>query len=236
MANNANPRADVAGMVAGTKVVAPRSSALDPRNATLVQPFKRLVEEGFITSLSVTFTPNGFTASGVPDARVAAVEGSGLTTGTAAALGLILSAADKGNLIPKKTKGKTSGKAQVQPLPLKTLVSKDFEGTTDEQLLARMRVVASDSNGGTLIGRVRSAGRYVASVTLSYQDWWNRADANDRALSLCQHKELVKLTDAQKQRLRGKPCPFRGTAEFLVSTESAAGAPSTAGGDDDGEA
>jgi hypothetical protein len=44
------------------------------------------------------------------------------------------------------------------------------------------------------------------------------------------------LTDAQKQRLRGKPCPFRGTAEFLVSTESAAGAPSTAGGDDEGEA
>jgi hypothetical protein len=195
-----------------------------------------LVEEGFITSLVVTFTPNGFSAEGVPDARVSGVEGSGLTTGQPSPLGQILSAADKGNLIPKKTKGKTSGKAQVQPLPLKTLVAKDFEGTTDEQLLARMRVVASDSNGGTLIGRVRSAGRYVASVTLSYQDWWNRANANDRALSLCQHKELVKLTDAQKQRLRGKPCPFRGTAEFLVSTESAAGAPSTAGGDDDGEA
>jgi len=233
MAAIINSRVDGNSSTNGTKVIAPRSNALDPRNAMLVQPFKRMVEEGFITELVVRFTPNGFTAEGVPDARVSGVEGSGLTAGVPAALGQILSAADKGNLVPKKTKGKTSGKAQVQPLPLKTLVSKDFDGTTDEQLMARMRVVASDSNGGTLIGRVRSAGRYLADVTLTYQEWWARANANDRALSLCQHKELVKLTDAQKNRLRNLPCPFRGTAEFLVSTESAPDAQSAAGDDDD---
>jgi hypothetical protein len=201
-----------------------KATALDPRNGTLVQPFKRLVEEGFLTELVATFTPSGFTALGVPDTRLAGVEDSGLTAGVAAPLGIISAAADKGNLIPKRgDKKKASGKAAVQPAPLKTLTIKDFEGTTDEQLMARMRIVAAEGNGGTLIGRVRSAGRYLSPVTLSYQEWWERANPSDRALSLCQRKELSKLTDAHKQRLRGAPCPFRGTAEFHVAQESANG-------------
>jgi hypothetical protein len=221
MSQTANPQ--VAGMSNdGGKFVVPRNNALDPRNATLVQPFKRLVEEGFITELLVKFTPNGYSAEGVPDTRVCGVVDSGLTAGESAPLGKILAAVERGNLAPKKSKDKKSSgnKAQTQPLPLKTLVTKDFEGTTTEQLFARARIVASDSNGGTLIGRVRSAGRYVADVTLSYQEWWGRANVNDRALSLCQHKELVKLTDVHKERLRGMPCPFRGDAEFLVAQES----------------
>lgn len=218
--NAGNPNVDVATSRSGT--VIPRNTALDPRNASLVQPFKRLVDEGFITELNVVFTPSGFTATGKPDSRISAVEGSGLTTGTPAALGIIAAAADKGNLIPKKqgnVKKNATNKVDAQPLPLKTLVPKDFEGT-DAELIARMRIVAAEGNGGTLIGRVRSAGRYMADVTLSYQDWWARAGAKDRALSLCQHKMLAKLSDEMIARLDGKPCPFRGTAQFIVSEEA----------------
>jgi hypothetical protein len=206
------------------KVIVPRSNALDPRSGTLVQPFKRLVEEGFILELKVTFTPNGYSASGKPDARLAAVPNSGLTQGQDAPVGKLTAAADSGNLIPKKgTKVKSKATGSVaQPLPLKTLTKKDFEGTTDEQLIARMHVVASDEHGGTLIGRVRSAGRYLPDVSMSYQDWWAGANINDRALSLCQKKELAKLSQEDKVRLRGKQCPFRGTAEFLVGTASTA--------------
>jgi hypothetical protein len=180
-----------------------------------------LVEEGFITELTVVFTPSGFKAEGLPDARLVGVTDSGLVLGQRSPLGMIASAADKGNLIPLKKKSgskKTGANDVSNPLPKKTLVKADFEGT-DEALFARAKVVASAENGGTLVGRVRSAGKFNGKVTISYQKWWETATVDDRALSLCQSKELAGLTRAHILRLRGMQCPFRGTTEFHVSSD-----------------
>lgn len=192
--------------------------ALDPKNALLVQPFKRLVEEGFITELTVRFTPSGFHAEGVPDARVAGVDGSGLTTGVAAPLGLISAAADKGNLIPRKQKknGKTGGSAPAQPLPAKSLTKEDL-GKSDAEFLSRARAVATSCGAG-LVGRARTNGLFDGSVTTSFQDWWAQSSATARAQTLftkryfdeCDREHVIR-------RMRSLECPFRGTAEFAVS-------------------
>jgi len=205
----------------GNKPVVARNTALDPRNPSLVQPYKRLVDEGFITRLRVEFSPSGFTAEGVPDARMIAVPESNLMVGTAYPLGTLIAIADKGNLVPKKQKNKAAGGSaeRAQPLPKKTLTLRDFDGTTNQQLLARAAVVASADSAGTLVGRVRSANKFTANVTTSFHDWWAAADVDSRATALCQSKELAKLTDVHKARLATMPCPFRGNAEFVVADE-----------------
>jgi len=69
------------------------------------------------------------------------------------------------------------------------------------------------------VGRVRSAGRFNGTETQSYQDWWAESDPRQRATSLCQGRHLTTLTVEDMRQLGTLQCPFRGTAEFTVSTE-----------------
>jgi len=188
--------------------------AFDPKAPALVQPYRRLVEEGFIVKLTVEFTPMGVNISGVPDARVASVTDSGLTAGAPAALGLILAAADKGNLVPKAGKKSTGPKAQ--PLPEKSLDKKDFEGSQAE-LLARARRVAQACGDKTLVGRVRTANAFDGKVTTSFADWWASADAKKRSAALMVPSKAKDLTEADLAKLTNLECPFRGSAEFVVA-------------------
>jgi hypothetical protein len=192
----------------------PRGTALDPRIPSLVQPFKRLVEEGYITELVVKFTPSGTTSLGKPDQRMVDVDKSGLVIDQAYPLGLLLAVSDKGNLVPVKGKKKTAAQA-AQPLPEKTL-TKDDLGKTPDELLARARAVANKSGGATLVGRVRSANRFGGSATISFENWWKTADAVSRASSLMTTKKLAELDQAQIDKFGSLQCPFRGTAEFTV--------------------
>lgn len=190
---------------------------LDPQNPSLVQPFKRLVEEGFILELVVKFTPSGFAAYGKPDARMIAVEGSGLVRGQEHPLGQLKAVADKGNLIPVKGKSK-GNKQEAQPLPKKSLCKRDFEGT-DAELLARARAVAGEVGGSTLVGRVRSAQLFDGKVTTSFESWWRDATPDARSAALFQKKQLDELDEADLARFNNMQCPFRGPAQFVVADE-----------------
>lgn len=191
-------------------------AALDPTNPALTQPWKRLVDEGFITELIVTFTPTGQTVLGKPDKRVCDVEGSGLKEGGSFPVGMIKAAADKGNLIPLRGKNKTGGSPSGTPLPAKSLVKGDFAGS-DAELLGRARKVAQACGGQTLVGRVRSAGAFNGEVTTSFQDWWQSAKPIEKSKALVQPRHLTGLEKADIDRLAKLECPFRGTADFVVA-------------------
>lgn len=209
------------GNNAEKKPATPRGvSAFDPRAPALTQPYKRLVEEGFITSLTVIFTPNGVSMTAIPDARLAAVESSGLTADQAAPLGMCLAASDKGNLIPrrdnksKKTKGGTSKPA----LPEKSLCKRDFEGT-DPELYARAQAVCTATGGAPLVGRVRSAGAFDGTVSTSFENWWKGANVEQRLSAVIIPSRAKELTTEEKARLGNMRCPFRGNAGFVVAEE-----------------
>jgi len=199
----------------------PRESSLDPRRPGLVQPFKRMVEDG-LAKITVEFTQLGFQATGVPEKKMVDLTDSGLEVGKVYPVLQLLKIAEGAGLLERdqKTKKKTGGKAE-QPLPSKSLCVRDFEGTTREQLMSRATAVCNNANGGTLTGRARQAGSFNGTVTTTFQDWWAGATARQRATALCQAKDLAQLTDAHVNRLAGPmPCPFRGTASFLVSQEN----------------
>jgi hypothetical protein len=208
-----------------TKKPAPlRANALDPRAPLLTQPFKRLVEEGFLVKLSVEFTPNGVTTSGVPDARMIAVEGSGLVKDQAYPLGQLAAIADNGNLIPVKGKTKSGAKAPTQPLPEKSLTKEDFNKTSAE-LFARAKAVAQKCTGSTLVGRVRSSNAFNGSATISFQNWWKTAKPAQRAIALTAHKQRMELSPEDVAKLADLQCPFLGPAEFTVAKDDDGKAP-----------
>jgi len=193
--------------------------ALDPLAPVLGQPWKRLVEEGFITELVVKFTSSGVQAQGKPDDRVCKVEGTGLKVGEFSPLGMIKAAADKGNLIPRRqTKNGPSGSVPGTPLPAKTLVKSDFGGT-DAELLGRARKVAQACGGQTLVGRVRSSNAFDGKVTTSFSDWWASASAEKRVKALVQPRHMGELSKEDTVRLANLECPFRGTADFVVADD-----------------
>jgi len=210
------------GNASGARAAVAQRSALDPRVPVLVQPFKRLVEEGFITELTVTFTPMGTECKGKADSRLAAVEGSGLDTTTHYPVGRLAAAAEKGQLALPPKRGKKGAKSgPAENLPTKSLCKKDFENTTPEKLQARINEIAASAGGGPLVGRVRSANMFTGTQTTSYGDWWASANGAARAASLAQKRHFDTFSDEEKNALRRLQCPFRGTAEFAVSAEAA---------------
>lgn len=196
-------------------------NALDPRAPLLVQPFKRLIEEGYIKELTVSFTPLGTEVKGKASKTLVDVEGSGLNEVDYFPVGRLAAVAERGNLAPAPgKKKKNAGAVQAVQLPAKSLCKEDFaEGKSPQHLQQRANAVANAAGGGPLVGRVRSAGRFTATETISYQQWWQTASVADRALSLCQGRHLATLSDAEKGKLGGLQCPFRGTAEFAVAAE-----------------
>jgi hypothetical protein len=196
-------------------------NAFDPRNPSLVQPFKRLVDEGFISELVAKWTPMGIISYGKAAQKLADVEDSGLNTTDEYPLAILARVAEKGDVIPRPGKAKKTGGTPQQALPAKSLCKEDLKPEkTAASIQARANAVARASGGAPLVGRVRSKNRFLGHSTTSYQDWWETASADDRALSLCQGKHYASLTDEEKAKLAGLQCPFRGTLEFTVAEEA----------------
>jgi hypothetical protein len=217
MADNVN-QTRAGGNASGVRANQSRA-ALDPRAPVLVQPFKRLVEEGLITELSVVFTPMGVTVKGKASKAMCDVEGSGLNQTDFFPVGKLAAVADKGKLAPPPSKKKKGAAAPAEASrPSKSLCKEDFAGNP-QQLQQRANAVAQAAGGSSLVGRVRSAGHFTGTETVSYQTWWETATAEQRAHSLCQGRHLAGLTEEEKAKLTALRCPFRGTAEFTVRAQ-----------------
>jgi len=193
--------------------------ALDPSVPVLVQPYKGLVEQGIIDSITVVFSSLGTQVSGKASQRLADVKDSGLNTTDSFPVARLMSIAEAGELFTRPGKGKKTGSSgpAIQK-PSKSLVPEDLDGSLNAAALQqRINEIARSCGGGPLVGRVRSEGRFEGTATTSYRDWWEAANSSDRALSLSEGKRRALLTDEMKARLNGLQCPFRGTLEFVVS-------------------
>lgn len=195
-----------------------RAAALDPRAPLLVQPFKRLVEEGFILELKVVWTPTTVTVEGEPDDRLIAVAGSGLQKGQKYAIAKLSSIADDGDLIPTKGKKSKNDKNPSQPDPKKSLCAKDLD-LDFAGFVARAQAVAKNCSGPTLVGRVRSAELFEGRITTKFSDWWEKAEPGPRCTSLTLEKYRKEMSGHSNglKYFADLKCPFRGTAEFVVT-------------------
>jgi len=208
------------GSAAGGSGPKPRP-ALDPRVPVLVQPFKGLVESGVIVEISVVFGSMGTEVKGKASKRLADVANSGINTTDYFPVVRLLEVAEMGDspILVKPTKKRSSGATAGPAKPARSLCKDDFSLAAPE-LQRRANEIARACGGGPLTGRVRSAGRFEGTATTSYQDWWNGASVDDRALSLSEGKRLGAFTPEEKALLAGLQCPFRGTLEFRVSEEA----------------
>jgi len=195
--------------------------ALDPRVPVLVQPFMGRVEIGVITELSVKFSSMGTEVKGKASQRLVDVEKSGLNTTDFFPVGRLLEVAEMGEDPVLKRPGKkgnkgAGGPAQVKPA--RSLCKEDFT-LAPAALQQRANEIARACGGGPLVGRVRSAGRFDGTETVSYREWWDSAGAELRALSLSEGKRFNTFTPEEMGVLTGLQCPFRGTLEFTVKEE-----------------
>jgi hypothetical protein len=178
-----------------------------------------LVEEGFIVELKVIFTPVGVNATGKADARMIAVEDSGLVKDQEYPLGKLSAIADQGDLIPVKGKKKKNSTPE-QPPPTKSLWKGDWAVKDSSEFEARAKAVASTCGGATLVGRVRSENLFGGKATISFQKWWETATPKARAVSLTLKKYRDELDEPMINSFKNLQCPFRGTAEFVVSANT----------------
>lgn len=199
--------------------------AFDPAHPALVQPWKRLVEEGFIVKLNVEFTPFGVNLSGQPGPALCALQGGVFASGVDYPLGVLESACAKHGFGARQKTVSRKTVASAGPsvvLPLKSLCKSDFDGKTATQLAVRAAAVAEACGGNTLTGRVRSAGLFSGSETTSFQSWWQTAPVASRLVALTDGHRRKQIEEAglAVDAVGQIQCPFRGDAVFVVSARA----------------
>jgi hypothetical protein len=90
--------------------------------------------------------------------------------------------------------------------PTDSLVDEDFRRTDDKDFAARATVVAHRLGSANAISRITTTmGNHGSFETLS--DWWDHADADDRAALLTKKKKFS--GKCSTSRLLALACPFR---------------------------
>jgi len=213
MANVNNNQNNVGRETQGPK--APKApTALNPLIPSLTQPAKSLVEKGYISQISVIFSPTGTVVKGKPGVKL---QDAQFVANTDYGVGELIERARALGLVGAKVKKTTA--AQAQPLPAKSLCARDFAEDKIPALQARCNAVASACGGGPLVGRVRSASRFTENQTTAYRTWWGTASPADRLLSLTDNRNRQGITPGQIDALGSIQCPFRGTLDFVVSQD-----------------
>lgn len=194
--------------------------ALNPLRPLLAQPYARLVQEGHICEISAVFSPFGCTVKG--KAGPTLVGKDGLAEGQEYPLGTLLASATKHH-VGERVRGKTSkAQASKEPaLPAKSLCDRDFAEGKEGELSVRAEAVAEAAKGGALVGRVRAAGKFLATQTLTFQQWWALAPGEDRLFALTEARYRKNLPPGAAASVGQLRCPFRGDAVFRVSEEIA---------------
>jgi hypothetical protein len=200
-----------------------RTAAVDPRNPLLVQPYKRLVDEGFVTSLTIKFTPMGVSSMCQVDSRVVSA-GSGLALGTDYPVAMIARLADEGNLIPKRGSKRGAKGPKAAQLPKKSLCKEDFSDSAT--LKKRAEEVTAACGSGGLVGRIGSAG-LLPEKTVLFDQWWAVAAPVDRLVLLTtkDHREVITKNVGQAKAgpmLRALGCPFQDSLEVRVAAATPA--------------
>jgi hypothetical protein len=207
-----------------------KASAFDPRAPLLVQPFKRLVEEGFISRMTTVWTPTGVETKVQIDERVAAADTT-FKVGVDYPAARIARLAEEKDLVPKKGK-KVASQKPVSLLPKKSLCEEDFVGS-GSNLASRAKDVASAIGGPALAGRIMSLKDIrTPEGVLTFQDWWKLSSPAERYILLTDGVRRAKLdkNSSVLPALAALSCPFLDSLEFgkeKSEEEGAEAGPST---------
>jgi len=194
----------------------PPPPALNPESCALVQPYKDFIGRGFLSQLTVRFTPMGITVS---CSVASSLLRSGETLETLIPLGDAKNRIiEKGLWSPGKPGGKKSGEtSNVNALPKKSLCKDDFK-ENDDAVKARAIAVAAAIGDTTARGRIGSLDLMIEGVD-TFEEWWSSAAAAEKTRLLSDKKHHDQFSESDHLRvvnLLGGDCPFRG----LVPTPS----------------
>jgi hypothetical protein len=190
--------------------------ALNPESCALVQPYKDFVGRGFISNITVEFTPLGVKVG----CRIEkSLLNDGETTDT------IIAVVDAKNRIINKglwtpgRPGVNKPSATKDLLPQKSICKDDFKGTDDE-VKARILAVAKNIGDTTARGRIGSLKMMIEGVD-TFENWWKGASASEKSRLLSDKKHHDTFSDADHIRLANlaRICPFRGTVPTLNQNE-----------------
>jgi hypothetical protein len=182
--------------------------ALNPEMPALTQPWKDFVSRGFVTALSVEFTPLG-TQIGCkvqPSLKKKDDPTNGII-----ALGEAKNRIVEANLWSPKGPKKGDGATASVMLPKKSLTKKDFEGD-DATLLKRVEEVSKALGDTTARGRIGSLKMFIEDED-TFEGWWERSMAAEKVRLLSDKKHHEEITPADYLRFEKivSKCPFRGS-------------------------
>jgi hypothetical protein len=186
----------------------PLPPALNPESCALVQPYKDFLSKGFISKLTVEFTPMGVHIScKLPPSLRKNGEGEDANYSVGDAKTRII---DQGLWVPNSKDTRDTKKVPEVQLPKKTLTKVDFEAT-DEKLSARANAVALALTDTVARGRVGSL-RFMIEGVDTFEEWWSSASPSEKSRLLMDGKHHSTITDADHLKLSRLlvQCPFRG--------------------------
>lgn len=198
------------GKQANSPVASRAPPALDPERVGLTQPYKDFVSKGWIIKITLEILPSGTSCKCELGGQVDVPEGqSRKDLGPGQAKQLII---DSGLWSPGQ-RGKKSGSGKNETeLPKRSLCVKDFEGTTDAKLLARIQSVAKEIGSEKAKGRIGSL-RLMIAGSDTFDKWWTAASSEDKVRLLTDKKQYDQLQAAFRARVGVvcSQCPFQGT-------------------------
>jgi hypothetical protein len=192
--------------------------ALNPESPALTQPYKDFVQRGWISTLTVEFTPSGTQMAVVlgdaVSAKIPAAPKTAIPCGVAKQW-----IVDAGLWSPKGEKGTAQ---QQNVLPLKSLVKRDFEEKNLPNLATRAKAVAAALGDTVARGRIGSLG-YMESGVDTFDKWWRVASPKHKSRLVSDDRHWKEFSDDEHRAIARalSPCPFRGNVPTPKEEEDA---------------
>jgi hypothetical protein len=200
--------ASVSNNKTGARVGPRAPPALDPERVALVQPYKDFVAKAWIIDFSLKITPS--TTSMVvtlsPDIKTDKPV-KDIAAGVAKQIIIEAGLWTPGQRGVQKSSGNSG-----EQLPKRSLCKRDFDGTSDNALKARISSVAKEIGDDRARGRIGSLRLMVEGVD-KFAAWWKQALPNDKMRLLADKKAIDQLDPQDILRFSRltEECPFRGT-------------------------
>jgi hypothetical protein len=183
----------------------------------IVQPWRDYLSRGLILEITSKFTPTGTSILMTVSETLKLPEG---VDRSQVPPGIVKSAIQESGLMPARGKGKNSGKAEEQPLPIRSLCARDLDDVS--KLGARVASVAEKIGPTAAAGRIGSLKLYIKGQD-TFEGWWKAASSESKIRLLTTEKNYKELTEGQKGLLSSYlgQCPFRGSVPTPSEEEQA---------------
>jgi hypothetical protein len=183
--------------------------ALNPETPALTQPWKDFISKGWLTALTVEFTPLGLqTGCIVQPSLRKAVDPESNVIALGEAKNRIVQA---GLWTPRGANTRSGTTNDNVMLPKKSLTKKDLEGD-DNSLRSRAIEIGKALGDTTARGRIGSLKMFIEGED-TFAGWWSRASAAEKSRLFSDKKHHDEFTEPDHLRIAKVvgQCPFRGS-------------------------